>query len=90
VWTTDAPYRESVAQVNQLSEQDILGVDMEYAALIAAAAFRRVELTAVMLVSDELWSGKWKPGFRTKEFKKKSRDILHFLADFCSDLSSAK
>ena len=90
VWTTDAPYRESVAQVNQLGEQNILGVDMEYAALIAAAAFRKVELTAVLLVSDELWSGKWKPGFRTKEFKKKSRDILHFLADFCSDLSSAK
>ncbi len=90
VWSTDAPYRESFAQVNQLGEQNILGVEMEYAALIAAAAFRRVELTAVLLVSDELWSGKWKPGFRTKEFKKKSRDILHFLADFCSDLSSAK
>ena len=90
IWTTDAPYRENVAQVKELGEQNILGVDMEYAALIAAAAFRRVELTAVMLVSDELWSGKWKPGFRTKTFKKKSRDILHFLADFCSDLSSAK
>ena len=86
VWTTDAPYRESVAQVNQLSEQNILGVDMEYAALITAAAFRNVELTAVLLVSDELWSGKWNPGFRTKGFKKKSRDILHFLADFCSSL----
>lgn len=90
VWTTDAPYRESVAQVKELGEQNILGVDMEYAALIAAAAFRRVELTAVLLVSDELFHEKWKPGFRTKGFKKKSRDILHFLADFCSDLSSAK
>ena len=83
VWTTDAPYRESVGQVSRLGEQGVLGVDMEYAALIAAAAFRKVELTAVLLVSDELWSGKWKPGFRTKEFKKKSRDILNYLIEFC-------
>ena len=90
IWTTDAPYRESMEQVRKLGGQGIMGVDMEFAALVAAAAFRKVELTAVLLVSDELWSGKWKPGFRTKEFKKKSRDILHFLADFCSRLPSSK
>ncbi len=87
VWTTDAPYRESISQINTLGEQGVLGVDMEYAALVTAAAFRKVELTAVFLVSDELWSGTWKPGFRTKCFKKKSSEILHFLADFCSELS---
>ena len=90
VWTTDAPYRESASQINRLGEQGILGVDMEYAALVAAAAFRKVELTAVLLVSDELWSGKWKPGFRSKVFKQKSRDILPFLAEFCKDLTTAK
>ncbi|MFC1826810.1 nucleoside phosphorylase [Thermodesulfobacteriota bacterium] len=90
MWTTDAPYRESVTQVNQLKEQNILGVDMEYAALIAVAAFRKVDLSAIMLVSDELWSGKWNPGFRTKAFKEKSRNILNFLMDFCLGLSSAK
>ena len=90
IWTTDAPYRESVSQVNELGEQNILGVDMEYCALVAAAAFRKIELTAVLLVSDELWSGKWKPGFRSKEFKNKSRDILHFLVDFCSSLPTVK
>ena len=90
IWTTDAPYRESVTQVSELGKENILGVDMEYAALIAAAAFRGIELTAVLLVSDELWSGKWNPGFRTKNFKKKSREILHFLADFCTTLSAAK
>lgn len=88
VWTTDAPYRESIIQVGRLGGQGILGVDMEYAALVAAAAFRKVELTAVQLVSDELWSGKWNPGFRTKAFKKKSRNILHFLLDFCSGLTA--
>lgn len=89
VWTTDAPYRESVGQVTQLGGQGVLGVDMEYAALVAAAAFRKVELAGVLLVSDELWSGKWNPGFRTKGFKKKSRDILHYLTEFCTGLSGA-
>ena len=88
VWTTDAPYRESAEQVNRLGRKGVLGVDMEFAGLIAAAAFRSVELTAVMLVSDELWSGRWNPGFRTKDFKKKSSNILHFLADFCSAIST--
>jgi purine-nucleoside phosphorylase len=88
VWTTDAPYRESMEQVKRLGQEGVLGVDMEFAALIAAAAFRKVELAAVMLVSDELWSGRWNPGFRTKDFKKKSSNILHFLADSCSGLST--
>ena len=87
VWTTDAPYRESLEQVKLLAKNGILGVDMEFTALVTAAAFRKVELTAVLLVSDELWSGKWKPGYRTKNFKKKSTEILHFLADFCGKQS---
>jgi uridine phosphorylase len=87
VWTTDAPYRESLEQVKLLAKNGVLGVDMEFAALVTVAAFRKVELTAVLLVSDELWSGKWRPGFSTKEFKKKSSDVLHLLADFCGELS---
>jgi len=87
VWSTDAPYRESLEQVKLLGRNGVLGVDMEFTALVTAAAFRKVELTAVLLVSDELWSGKWKPSFRNKIFKKKSRDALHLLVDFCGKLS---
>lgn len=90
IWTTDAPYRESISQVNRLGGQGVLGVDMEYAALVTAAAFRKIELIAMLLVSDELWSGTWNPGFRTKGFKKKSSEILHFLADFCAGLFDTK
>jgi purine-nucleoside phosphorylase len=90
IWTMDAPYRESMQQVDRLRGEDILGVDMEYAALVAAAAFRKVALTAVLLVSDELWSGTWNPGFRTRDFKKKSGTILRLLADFCAGLHAEK
>jgi purine-nucleoside phosphorylase len=90
IWTTDAPYRESVHQVERLRGQGVLGVDMEYGALVTAAAFRNISLTAVLLVSDELWTGTWNPGFRAKDFKKKSSGILHLLADFCAGLHAEK
>ena len=83
VWTTDAPYRESRQKIKTLGDQEILGVDMEFAALNAVAAFRSVELTAVMLVSDELFHEKWKPGFGNKSFKVKSKAILNYLVEFC-------
>ena len=56
---------------------------MEYAALCRVAAFRKVELTAVMLVSDELYHENWKPGFGNKLFKEKSKAILNYLVEFC-------
>ena len=85
VWTTDAPYRESRQKIKALGDQGILGVDMEFAALSAVAAFRNVALTAVLLVSDELFHEQWKPGFGNKTFKKKSKDILDLLVKFCRD-----
>jgi uridine phosphorylase len=83
VWTTDAPYRESRQKIIELGDQGILGVDMEFAALCTVAAFRKVELTAVMLVSDELFHEEWKPGFDTKAFKQKSKSVLDYLIEFC-------
>jgi uridine phosphorylase len=84
-WTTDAPYRESRQKIKELANQGILGVDMEFAALCAVATFRNVELTAVMLVSDELFHEQWKPGFGNKSFKEKSKTVLEYLVKFCRD-----
>ncbi len=83
VWTTDAPYRESRQKIKALGGQGILGVDMEFAALSGVAAFRNVELTGVMLVSDELFHEQWQPGFGNKSFKEKSKAILNYLVEFC-------
>ena len=83
IWTTDAPYREGLAQVEALGGQGVLGVDMEFAALCTVAAFRQVELAAVLLVSDELRQGGWQPAYKGKAFKAKSRAILQLLLDYC-------
>lgn len=85
VWTTDAPYRESRQKIKTLGDQGILGVDMEFAALGRVAAFRNVELTGVMLVSDELFHEQWKPGFANKSFKAKSKAILEYVVEFCKN-----
>lgn len=84
VWTTDAPYRETWDKVRAYGRQSLLGVDMEFAALCAVAAFRGVDLAAVLLVSDELWRRPWQPGFRDKRFKQRSRLVLEILFDFCA------
>lgn len=82
IWTTDAPFRETREKVRTYARQGIMAVDMEFSALCTVAAFRRVSLAAVMLVSDELWEGQWRPAFRTKAFKKRDRALFQNLALF--------
>ena len=88
VWTTDAPYRETKDKIRMHGSQSVQGVEMEFAALNTVAAFRGVELAAVLLVSDELWRQPWQPGYTHKKFKKKSRLIVELLFDFCRTFPS--
>ena len=83
VWTTDAPYRETRQKVTSYQEQGILGVEMEFAALAAVAAFRGVEIAAALLVSDELWREQWTPGFKRKDFRQKNRTTVESLLQLC-------
>jgi uridine phosphorylase len=83
VWTTDAPFRETWDKVRAYGRQSLLGVEMEFAALCSVAAFREVDLAAVLLVSDELWRQPWQPGFKDKKFKQRSRQVVEILFDFC-------
>lgn len=85
IWTTDAPYRESRQKVTTLGNEGIAGVDMEFTALSTVARFRNVKLAAVMLVSDELWRGKWSPRFNAKAFRKKSRAVIECLMQYCAN-----
>lgn len=83
IWTTDAPYRETRDKVDKYASQGVMAVDMEFAALCTVAAFRKIEMAAVMLVSDELWHENWQPGFHNKSFKKDSRNLVQFLVECC-------
>ena len=69
VWTTDAPYRERREAIRGYQAQGVVAVDMEFSALITVAAFRQVELAAVMVVSDLLSDEAWQPGFNSRPYK---------------------
>jgi purine-nucleoside phosphorylase len=68
VWTTDAIYRETRAEVLAHQQQGALAVDMEISALYTAALFRRVDLAGILVVSDELSASHWRPGFKHARF----------------------
>ena len=79
IWTTDAVYRESRAKIREYAKKSLLAVDMEYYALAAVAKYRKIDLAAVFVVSDELWGDSWRPGFADKNFRQKTKDILECL-----------
>lgn len=82
IWSTDAPYRESRSFLTRLNEKkQVVGVDMEFSALCSVARFRRVDFGAVMLVSDEIGGGKWKPGFKSREFMTRTKQLVELLLE---------
>jgi uridine phosphorylase len=89
VWSTDALYRETREKVVRYGQDGILAVDMECSALLQVAAFRRVELAAVLMVSDLLWQNPWQPAFQSKEFRKRSHGLVTDLLRCVSDLAVA-
>ncbi len=68
VWTTDAVYRETRHKVAAHQANGILAVEMEMSALRTVAQFRGVDLGGVLVVSDELSSLTWRPGFKHEKF----------------------
>lgn len=59
-WTTDAPYREARTRVDRRVKQDeCLAVEMEASALLAVAAFRGVNLVALLYAGDSLAGDNW-------------------------------
>lgn len=87
IWTTDAPLRETVDKVSGYGEEGLLAVEMEMSALFHVAAYRKVRLAGLLVVSDELFTLKWRPGFRSTLFKSSCRQASETLLDFCSSLS---
>jgi len=69
IWSTDAIYRETTEKVRHFRKMGCLAVEMELSALFTVAAFREAALAGVLVVSDDLSTLSWKPGFRQPAFK---------------------
>lgn len=64
-WTTDAPYRETRAEVRRYQAEGICCVEMEAAALFAVATHRNVDVAALFTISDSLADLTWRPEFHS-------------------------
>ena len=86
IWTTDAVYRETREKVENYQQQGVLAVEMEISALYSVAQFRQVELGGILVVSDELSTYKWRPGFREKRFIKTRKIVTKVIKSLCATL----
>jgi purine-nucleoside phosphorylase len=86
IWTTDAVYRETREKVAAHRQNGILAVEMELSALFTVANFRRVEIAGVLVVSDELSSLKWRPGFKDQRFAQGRRTACRMVKELCPTL----
>jgi uridine phosphorylase len=82
VWSTDAVYREDRRMLKKLRAQGgVEAIDMEFSALCAVAKFRKIQFSAVLVVSDELWGNSWRPGFSKKSFIEHKQQALRQLLE---------
>ncbi len=86
VWTTDAPYRETPEKVNRYQKKGALAVEMEMSALMTVGIFRQIQLAALLVVSDELFTLTWNSGFSEPEFKKSTKQAGELLIDLVASL----
>lgn len=66
-WTTDAPFRETHAEIAHYRRQGVLTVEMEAAALFAIAQRRGVAIAGGFAISDSLAESDWQPRFGSPE-----------------------
>lgn len=86
VWSTDAVYRETRDEVERYQEKGVLAVEMETSALFTVARFRNVEVGAILVVSDDLSSFKWQPGFKNSNFKQGRVAACSLIKNLCQIL----
>jgi len=83
IWTTDAIFRETREKVRHYQGKKVLGVEMETSALFSAGRFRNVDVGAVLVVSDELSSMEWNPGFGHARLSEQCRIVQETIIDLC-------
>jgi uridine phosphorylase len=74
-WTTDAPFRETIPEIRRYQEEGVLCVEQEAAALFSIAKFRKVNVSSLLFVSDDVSGRKWNPQFNTAAYDK-GRDVV--------------
>lgn len=61
IWTTDAIYRETPDRIAERKKDGCIGVEMEYASMLAAAQFRNIPFIQFLYGADNLDCTSWDP-----------------------------
>jgi len=88
IWSTDAPFMETLSKVREYSDMGVLVVDMEMTDLMAVCMRRRVKLAGVVTVTDELYSGYWKPMFDSDVVTGSEKKVAYAVVKAGKKLSS--
>ncbi|GAB4492928.1 MAG: hypothetical protein Fur0016_28700 [Anaerolineales bacterium] len=84
-WTTDAPYRETQAMIDSRRAEGCLTVEMEAAALLAVAQFRKALLGQILYAGDDLSGENWdKRGWQSRHEVRES--LFWLAADACLEM----
>lgn len=86
IWSTDAIYRETPEKVADYQKKDVLAVEMELSALFTIGRYRGIDVGGVLVVSDELSSYKWHPGFNDGNFKQSRQKVIRTIFQLCPAL----
>ena len=87
VWTTDAAFRETREAVRSFQKRGVLAVEMELSALLSVGMFHGVDVAGLLVVSDELSSLTWKPGFKSERFRQARKDAAMIVGKLCEGLT---
>lgn len=83
IWSTDAIFRETRDKVSHYQSTGVVAVEMELSALFSVGRFRNVDVGGVLVVSDELSTLKWHPGFKDERFKLGRKSVCEVIRQVC-------
>ena len=87
VWTTDGAFRETPQKVKQFQSRQALVVEMEISCLFSVAHHLGVDAAGILVVSDELFTLTWNPGFRKEAFREGRTRAVQILENLCRGLA---
>jgi purine-nucleoside phosphorylase len=70
VWTTEAPFRETPQKIRKFQQREAIAVEMELSAFLKVCNFYGLEVGALLVVSDELFTFRWKSGYASKQYRR--------------------
>ena len=83
VWSTDGIYRETPEKIRHFHQKGALAVEMEVSALFTVGRHLRVDVGALLVVSDALSGFAWRPGFKDERFLRSRGRLCQAAGELC-------